>query len=127
MPKPTMTGEQCVVVVSLPPRPLWQNVRCHWSKRSNVGHKHRHEAWLRTVQALDSDRPNWVRAEIDFAFYWPDKRRRDPINALGACKWAIDGLVDAGLLIDDDKVTPGKVGMHVDAETPRLQMTIRKG
>jgi Holliday junction resolvase RusA-like endonuclease len=35
-------------------------------------------------------------------FVVPDKRRRDLDNALASMKAAWDGLVDAGVLVDDD-------------------------
>ena len=114
------------IVLPLPPRELWKNSRPHWAKKSAVGGKHRQASKLYTIQVLKCARPLWVQAVIDFDFYWPDKRRRDPLNVIGAMSWAIDGLVDAGLLWDDDKTTPGKVRMNVDAENPRVVMTVRK-
>lgn len=43
----------------------------------------------------------WPAASLTIAFYHPQKRRRDPDNALASLKAAIDGLVVAGLVPDD--------------------------
>lgn len=46
--------------------------------------------------------PPLPRAHI-FGFYLPtDGRRRDPANWAPSAKAAVDGLVDAGVLVDDD-------------------------
>ena len=115
------------IVLPLPPKPCWQNVRCHWAVKREAVKSHRGTAKLLTLAALASEQPMWESAVIDFAFYWPTKARRDPLNALGAMKAAIDGLVDAKLLVDDDKVTPGMTRMLVDKTRPRVELTVRRG
>lgn len=46
--------------------------------------------------------PRLERAHITITIDWPDKRRRDPTNWANTGKALVDGLVDAGLLPDDD-------------------------
>lgn len=43
----------------------------------------------------------WSRVAIRLVWILPDRRRRDPDNAVAACKSAIDGLVDARVITDD--------------------------
>lgn len=41
------------------------------------------------------------KVSVTFAFYFPDKRRRDPDNYAFSAKFLMDGLVKAGVLQDD--------------------------
>lgn len=71
---------------------------------------HRQEAARRTKairaaakrQALDDLIPHLDRAHIVFEYLPPDNRRRDSANWQPSAKAAVDGLVDAGVLDDDD-------------------------
>lgn len=40
------------------------------------------------------------KSVVEITYHFPDKRRRDPDNYCG--KFILDGLVDAGVLPDDD-------------------------
>jgi Holliday junction resolvase RusA-like endonuclease len=46
--------------------------------------------------------PTLARAHIVGEFRPPDRRRRDVANLYPSFKAAIDGLVDAAVLVDDD-------------------------
>lgn len=53
--------------------------------------------------------PGWREATIKFTFHLPWRLRngrRDVLNYVRAMKPAVDGIVDAGVLLDDDKLTP---------------------
>ena len=41
------------------------------------------------------------KVSVTFEFYLPDKRRRDLDNLGFAAKFVLDGLVNAGILVDD--------------------------
>jgi hypothetical protein len=41
------------------------------------------------------------RAVVHYQFELPDNKRRDAANLVHACKAAIDGIVDSGLIPDD--------------------------
>ena len=41
------------------------------------------------------------KARVDVTFIVPDKRRRDKTNFASAFKAGLDGLVDAGVIVDD--------------------------
>lgn len=77
---------------------LNSNDRMHWREKA------RRSAFLRRA-ALAIAGTGWtpvpyrVRAEVDFEF--PNRRRRDVHNLMPTVKPLIDGLVDAGLLVDD--------------------------
>lgn len=60
---------------------------------------------LRTIacqQALISRAPRLRRARLVVTVDFPDRRRRDPHNFTPTAKAIVDGLVDAGVLPDDD-------------------------
>ena len=46
--------------------------------------------------------PHLTRARITITIAFPDRRRRDTHNLMPTAKAIVDGLVDAGLLPDDD-------------------------
>ena len=88
----------------LPPSELFPNRlrSLHWSVRSRVEAEARYEGKVVGLQAKPG---NWVapqHAVISYEFHWKDKRKRDPESLVAAAKPFIDGLVDAGILIDDD-------------------------
>ncbi|WP_136314442.1 hypothetical protein [Actinomyces procaprae] len=57
--------------------------------------------------------PRLERARIVIEILFPDRRRRDTHNLMATAKPIVDGLVDAGLLPDDD--ARHLVGPHLEA------------
>lgn len=78
---------------------LTSNQRLHWADKA------RRTRQIRTIALLRA-RSNHVQpleqATITAVIAPPDKRRSDAHNAQPAVKAAIDGIVDAGVLPDDD-------------------------
>lgn len=75
------------------------NQRLHWRVRSARTKRIREQAaWQARLAAV----PKLVRAHIVGEFRPPDRRRRDVANLYPSFKAAIDGLVDAAVLEDDD-------------------------
>jgi len=63
---------------------------------------YRHEVGWRAVVAKDGKA--WRapdKAKVDVTFIVPDRRRRDKTNLASAFKAGLDGLVDAGVIVDD--------------------------
>lgn len=96
-----MTEHVALIRLSWPARPLWQNTRCHWSKRDKATSAHRKEAWTLAlehgVKKIETDRPY-----LTFAFHPPDNRKRDLQNMPATMKAAIDGISDAIGIDDED-------------------------
>ena len=67
----------------------------------------------------------WERATVAAAFYHKQNRRRDDVNHLAMLKSAYDGVVDAGLLVDDDAehLTTLPASFAIDRECPRVELT----
>lgn len=87
------------------------NSRVHWAVRSRCGAAWREAAAWKAKQARI---PAHDRIVVSLAMFPKDRRRRDADNLVsGVLKHVIDGLVDAGIVPDDD---PG----HVDARMPQI-------
>lgn len=65
-------------------------------------------------------------ATICYDIYYPAKRKYDLANTVQSCKPAIDGVVDAGVLVDDNwqVLEIGYVRGHLDRKNPRVVVTI---
>jgi len=75
------------------------NERGHWAKRSDVKALLRHKAEL---LARAARLPKGLqRVHIVVHIDYPDRRKRDAHNLMPTIKPIIDGLVDAGVLVDD--------------------------
>ena len=70
----------------------------------------------------------WQKVEVKAHFYFKDKRRRDPDNATGSLKAAYDGIVDAGLVEDDDYEHMQREPpiFSIDCKDPRVELTITR-
>ena len=98
----------------------------HWSK-SKATKEQRALAYLKTKQIVsNASGAPWERASIVYAFFWPDKRRRDETNYMQMLKGAVDGIVDAGLICADDWQHLNNRGAisEVDRENPRVELLI---
>lgn len=100
MNTPTIT-EDGAYVVTLPAgmKLLNANDRTHWRTRARITKALREAA---EESALDAQIPPLDRATIQAVLHPHDKRRRDAHNWYPSFKAAIDGIVDAGVLPDDD-------------------------
>ncbi len=87
-----------------PPSELSPNARVHWRMRYRATQQYRWQAWGKAQETmrLTGITEPFKKAEAHVTFIVPDKRRRDLDNALAMLKPVWDGLVDAGLLVDDD-------------------------
>lgn len=80
------------------------------------------------VEAEHIESGLWDKVSITAKFFHSYKRRRDPDNATGSLKAAYDGIVDAGLVVDDDyeHMEREKPILTVDPVNPRVELTITK-
>lgn len=110
--------QQVSFELPFPPRGLSPNSRQHWRVKASLAAQYRETCgWVgkETMQryGLTSPLEPPVRAEVTFVL--PNRRRRDPDNLMASLKAAWDGLVDAGLLVDD------RVGMFTPAYTGEVE------
>ena len=97
----TIPTETAAYVVTLPAgmKLLNANDRVHWRTRARITKALREAA---EKSALDAHIPPQEQIRIQAVLHPHDKRRRDPHNWYPSYKAAIDGLVDAGVIPDDD-------------------------
>lgn len=87
--------------IEFPPRQelLNANQRLHWAPKNRITQQIRSDACLLTRAAKI---PSLHRIRVDGIYEPPDRRKRDAGNYYPTYKAAIDGLVDAGVVPDDD-------------------------
>ena len=102
-------------VIRLPmDKPLTLNARQHWT----TAYRAKEQIKSDTHQLARAQRiPRLQRARVQLCYCPPDKRRRDTDNLVATLKPAVDGLRDAGVLIDDDPAHADLVMPVI--ETPR--------
>ena len=122
-----MSTENTVTVILPTPDPkLNAHAKGHWRSKTGATARLRSCAHLAALTASDGVR--WPAASIEYRFYFADRRRRDSANAVHSMKAAVDGVVDSGLIPDDDWTHLTLAGVHcaVDREHPRTELVFRK-
>ena len=74
------------------------NQRMHWSKKARYTRAIRSTTHFKAHQYREL---RMTAADCVVWIHWHDRRRRDEHNYFGTLKAAIDGCVDAGLIVDD--------------------------
>lgn len=70
----------------------------------------------------------WEKATVSYSFFHKDNRRRDDTNHNQMCKSFLDGIVESGLLVDDDHkhLTTMPTTFAIDKECPRVEIKIER-
>jgi len=126
---------EITITLDLPHRDLWPNASKPWGAASRGRgfvvarrkKKYRRAAYA-TMLEQGFGHLRWSRVSCTIAFYWPDRRRRDADNAQAAMKSAYDGIIDAGLVADDDTehLLHRPPVFAIDREHPRVEITLRR-
>lgn len=98
-------------------RELTANGRYHWAVRARRSRAIRRVAWLEARRA--GLRPEAGPVAVTVTVAYPRRGRHDPENFAPSWKPAIDGLVDAGVLPDDDSRHVVQVACRADPRTVR--------
>lgn len=93
----------------------------HWTYRSRIVKTWRDGS---NVMCRALKIPAMDRAVIHIAWNPPDKNRRDAANAYPTCKGIVDGIVDAGVLPDDDSRHCDGPYMHMGPISKPASMTV---
>ena len=94
----------------------------HWAQRSALRKAHREEAFWLAIK----ENSYFKQATIEIQVTAKDKRKRDLDGLLTACKPWIDGIVDAGIMEDDNYFCVPEISirfMGVSAESVSLIIT----
>lgn len=122
-----MTSETVQIILPLPPAVLSPNRPCSSRggrmKKAAVSKKCRRLA-REAIEAECIESGPWAMASVKATFYHAQDRRRDEWNYAAMCKAYVDGVVDAGLLVDDDSkhLTTEPVAFEIDRKCPRLEL-----
>jgi len=106
--------------------PLSLNQRLHWAPKANLTKRLRTDV---AVLARAHKIPALDRALVELHFAPRDQRRYDSDNIMASLKPAVDGLVDAGVLTDDDHHrvrTMTVIDQPTRTQRGRLRLVIRE-
>ena len=126
-----MTPESVTIILPLPPKVLSPNCpTATWGgrfARAAATKKQRRLAKV-AVEAERIETAPWEKVTVEALFYFVHSRRRDPDNANSSLKAAYDGIVDSGLVKDDDydHMTRLPPIFRVDHKFPRVSLTISR-
>jgi len=124
-------SESFVIILPLPPRELSPNCAVATAggrfAKASATKRYRRLA-KQAVEAVQIDSTPWGKMSVQALFCWPTKRRRDQDNAIASLKSAYDGIVDSGLICDDDynhmqRLSPE---FSIDRKYPRVELTITR-
>jgi len=95
--------ELLIVVPMLPPRELCGNSRVHWKTKHKNAQEYGNVVYLLACnqRALAGWTP-LVRARVSLLFVFPQHRKRDLDNLVTGMKSALDALVRADIIADDN-------------------------
>jgi len=124
-----MKGESVILVLPLPPRVLSPN-----SPHATIGGRFKKASATRRYrrlakEAVECERIEtapWNKVLVTPTYYHARKGRRDDDNFIRLLKAAYDGIVDAGLVPDDDSEHMRKMfpTFEIDCENPRVELAV---
>ena len=124
-----MISESVIIVLPLPNKLLSPNCTI-----GSIGGRFMKAAAIKkyrrltkeAVEAENIETAPWDKVAVKALFYFVHSRRRDPDNATGSLKAAYDGIVDSGLVADDDyeHMTRLPPTFRVDRNYPRVELII---
>lgn len=124
-----MPTESITLLLPLPNKCLSPNARTCWQAKAGATKKARRLA-KECVEACELDNGSlpWPAAEATEVFFHATKRGRDERNQVAMLKAYYDGIVDAGLISDDnfEVLTHGKPSFKHDKENPRVEITLTR-
>ena len=124
-------NESVTIVLPLPNPALSPNVAIgsYGGRMKKAAASKRYRRLSReAVEAEAIETAPWGHVEVQATFYHKTTRRRDQDNAIASLKAAYDGIVDAGLVEDDDwkHMTRLPPKFDYDERNPRVELTITR-
>jgi hypothetical protein len=115
------------IEVSLPARVLNPNVpKKHWGALARAKKKARAAAGFAAIEASGNSRPMWAAATVEATFHLRDSRglNADQDNRIASLKATMDGIADAGVILNDRGLTWKPIQHAVDRKRPRVVIVI---
>lgn len=100
------------------------NDRKHWAASQVIGQQIKKAAWAMARSMVPATAPPLERVTVTVEYQPPDKRRRDADNLAASGKPAIDGLVLAGVLPDDNSEHVTAVHYTIGPVCPRGRLVL---
>jgi len=126
-----MTPESVTIILPLPVKVLSPNCAVatpggRFTKAAAI--KRYRKLAQEAIEAESIETKPWGKVTVAAKFFFPTKHRRDQDNAVASLKAAYDGIVDSGLVIDDDyEHMERRMPLFLfDSLYPRVELTIRK-
>lgn len=123
--------ESFVIILPLPAKVLYPNKNVGSLRgrilKAKATKTYRQKA-ADAISEEDLQSSPWPKVRVDAVLFYEDSRRRDSDNAMGALKSVYDGIVDSGLVPDDDPehMKRTQPTFAKDACFPRIELTLTK-
>lgn len=117
-----MSSEYSYTIPALPP-----SNNKYIGRAAQWEYRQAKKQWETLIKACCKTVPDEAiqRARVELHYFFPDKRRRDPDNYSG--KMILDGLVRAGVLVDDSfECVELVISAGVDKANPRTEIHIEE-
>lgn len=118
--------EQVVIFLPLPESALFPNDKSHWRVKARQTKLARWRANCAAREAMGVfPGPQWRRVVLIPRFAFPGRCRFDPTNLMASLKAYIDGLQDAGVILNDRGLWPERPEIITDpglADHPNARM-----
>lgn len=113
-----------IVTLPLPPKALSPNKKhsTHWPT-TKARKKYREDAYIAAICAGAKDL-GLESASVQCKFFFRTSHVHDGDNLLASIKSGFDGLVDAGVFVDDRGLTHLPCEQSKDAKNPRVEIHI---
>lgn len=126
-----MIPESITIILPLPAKVLQPNctIGSFGGRMMKASATERYRRLAReAVEAECIDTMPWNKLEVRADYYHVTKRIRDDDNAIGALKAAYDGIVDSGLVSNDDREHMKRrlPDFHIDKQFPRVVLTVTR-
>lgn len=106
--------DELVLIVPMPPRGIRPNSRYRsWRAYGATAKKYKNLCGMMALASM-SEVPEWKKASVRPTFYFKTDRGRDDDNLIASLKHAIDGIVAAGVMVNDKGLSWGKLRKVVD-------------
>lgn len=121
--------ESIIIALPLPPKVLSPNcaVATPGGRFAKAAATKRYRQLAReAIEAEDISTKPWNKIAVAPEFFFSSERRRDEDNAIASLKAAYDGIVDAGLVADDDHkhMQRERPEFNIDRKHPRVMLSI---
>ncbi len=118
-----------MITLPLPPPVLNPNSsRVYWRRVQQAIKSYREAGYIAAMDAVNRQKPAvpFKAVTLQATFYFKVKRRRDGGNWNATLKPAQDGLVDAGIVRDDEHtiVTNLPPILRIDRGNPRVELVV---